>query len=132
MEKKSGLLSWIARIIIILAILFVSMFALDSFSQEKTFWQNASALLMHLIPSFVLLGILIVAWKWEKVGGTIFTITGLVLCVLVFMLNYRRNHSFWISLSIVLMICVPFVVAGVLLIISHYRKENESTVSLNS
>ena len=123
MEKRSGLLSWIARIIVILAILFVSMFASDSFMPGRTFLQNIAALFMHLIPSFILLGILIVAWKWEKVGGTILTIVGLVLCVLIFILNFQRNHSVWMSLSIVLMICVPFVAAGILFIISDKQKK---------
>ncbi|HUX94425.1 MAG TPA: hypothetical protein VMV47_01725 [Bacteroidales bacterium] len=127
MKTATKMLYWIPRILVILAIMFISMFALDFFLHGRTLLQNAAALLMNLIPSFVLLGILIIAWKWEKVGGTILTIVGLVLCVLIFILNFRRNHSVLISLSIVLMICIPFVVAGVLFIISHYRKEKESS-----
>ncbi len=129
METSVKLLHWIPRILVILAILFVSMFALDSFSSERTFWQNALALLIHLIPSFVLTGILIVAWKWEKIGGIMLTVVGVVLSVLVFMLNFKRNHSFWMSLLIVLMICIPFVVAGVLFIVSDYRKKKELRVN---
>jgi Tfp pilus assembly protein PilN len=125
METSVKLLHWIPRILVILAILFVSMFALDSFSAERTFWQNALAFLIHLIPSFVLTGILIVAWKWEKIGGIILTVVGIVLSVLVFILNFKMNHSFWMSLLIVLMICIPFVVAGVLFILSDYRKKKE-------
>jgi len=119
MKTATKMLYWIPRILVILAIMFISMFALDFFLHGRTLLQNAAALLMNLIPSFVLLGILIIAWKWEKVGGTILTIVGLVLCVLIFILNFRRNHSVLISLSIVLMICIPFVVAGVLFIISQ-------------
>ncbi len=125
MKTSVKLLHWTPRILVILAILFVSMFALDSFSSERTFWQNAGAFLMHLVPSFVLLGILIVAWKWEKVGGIILMAVGIIFSVLVFMLNFERNHSFWMSLLIVLMICMPFVVAGVLFIVSDYRKRKE-------
>jgi prolipoprotein diacylglyceryltransferase len=129
METSVKLLHWIPRILVILAILFVSMFALDSFSSERTLWQNAGAFLMHLVPSFVLTGILIVAWKWEKIGGIILTVVGIVLSILVFMLNFKRNHSLWMSLLIVLMICIPFVVAGVLFIISDYRKRKELQVN---
>lgn len=123
MKTSLKLLHWIPRILVILAILFVSMFALDSFSSERTFWQNAGAFLIHLIPSFILTGILIVAWKWEKTGGIVLTIVGLILSVLLFVLNFSRNHSVWISLSIVLTICIPFVIAGVLFILSSVRKK---------
>ena len=63
---------WVPRILCILAILLISMFALDSFSPERTFWQNLGAFLIHLIPSFALIALLIVAWKWELPGGIAF------------------------------------------------------------
>jgi prolipoprotein diacylglyceryltransferase len=126
MKTSTKVLYWTARILCILAILFVSLFALDSFSSERTFWQNTTAFLMHLIPSFVLLAVLIVAWKWEKVGGIILTILGLALCIFVFILNYKRNHfSVATSLLNTLMITIPFVLAGILFILSHYRKKKE-------
>jgi uncharacterized membrane protein YhaH (DUF805 family) len=101
------------------------MFALDSFSSERTFWQNTAAFLMHLIPSFVLLAVLIISWKWEKVGGIILTIIGLAWTVFVFILNYKRTHSVATSLWIILMLALPFVLAGILFILSYYRKKKE-------
>ena len=53
---------WLPRIICIIAILFISVFALDAFQPELTVWQQIQAFAMHLIPSFVLLLILIIAW----------------------------------------------------------------------
>jgi len=125
MKTSIKLLHWTPRVLVILAILLVSMFAFDSFSPERTLWQNTFAFLMHLLPSFVLIAILVVAWKWEKVGGIILTIVGIVLSGLIFMLNFKRNHSVWMSLLIVLMVCIPFVVAGVLFIVSDYKKKKE-------
>ena len=57
MKTSTKALYWTARILCILAILFVSLFSLDSFSSERTFWQNTTAFLMHNIPSFILLAI---------------------------------------------------------------------------
>ena len=126
MKTSTKVLYWTARILCILAILFVSLFALDSVSSERTFWQNATALLMSLIPSFVLLAALIIAWKWEKTGGIILTIIGLALSIFVFILNYKRNHfSVANSLKNALILAIPFVLAGVLFILSHYRKKKE-------
>jgi uncharacterized membrane protein len=125
MKTSTKLLHWIPRILVILAILFVSLFALDSFSSERTFWQNTAAFLINLIPSFVLIAILIVAWKWEYGGGIALTIIGVLFSISVFMLNLKRTHSVGTSLLIVLMICIPFVLAGILFIISHFHKKKE-------
>jgi hypothetical protein len=125
MKTSTKVLHLAPRILCILTILFMSLFALDSFSAERTFWQNSAAFLMHLIPSFVLLAVLIVAWKWEKAGGIILTIIGLVWCIFVFILNFKRTHSVTTSLIIILTLGVPFVLAGILFIISHFRKKGE-------
>ena len=126
MKTSTKILQWTPRILCILAILFISLFALDSFSSERTFWQNTGAFLMHLIPSFVLLAILIVAWKWENIGGIILIIVGVVLCVYTFNLNYNQRHfTLWQSIINVSMLCLPFVLAGILFILSHRAKKKE-------
>ena len=114
---------WLPRIICILAILFVSMFALDSFAPELSFLQQIGGFLIHLIPSFILLAVLIVAWKWEFAGGLIFTILGIALSPFVYSMNYKMNGSVWMSLLVILMITIPFVIVGVLFIVSHFLKK---------
>lgn len=123
MKAAIKILHWLPRLLGILAILFISMFALDAFEPGRTVWQQLGAFLVHMIPSFVLLGILLVAWKWELIGGLIFTVIGLVFTPVIFMHNYRMNGSLWMSTGIVLMITIPFVVVGVLFIMSHYKKK---------
>ena len=126
MKTSTKVLYWTARILCILAILFVSLFALDSFSSERTFWQNTTAFLMHLLPSFVLLAVLIIAWKWEKVGGIILTILGVAFSIFIFVFNYKRNHfPVMTCLLQTLAVAIPFVLAGILFILSHYRKKKE-------
>jgi hypothetical protein len=93
MKTYKGLIHWLPRIICILAILFVSIFAFDSFSPGLTIWQQLGAFFMHLIPSIVLTALLLVAWKWEYIGGIIFTIIGIGLSPLLFLKNYHMNHS---------------------------------------
>jgi len=125
MATSTRLLHWAPRCLCILAILFVSMFALDSFAPGLSIWQQLGAFLIHLIPSFVLLALLLIAWKREFAGGIVLATTGLVLSVPVFALNYRRTHSVGMCLYIILVITMPFVVAGVLFIVSYYRKKRE-------
>ena len=125
MKRSIIVIHWIPRIICMLAILFISMFAADAFAPGLTIWQQIGAFLMHLIPSFILLAFLIVAWKWELIGGVIFTAIGVVLSPLIFQHNYAMNQSVSMSLSIVLMITFPFIVVGVLFIISHFMKKKQ-------
>lgn len=68
---------WLPRILAILFIVFISMFALDVFSEPN--WPLA--LFMHLIPSYLLITITIIAWKNEVLGGFLFLIAGFVLLI---------------------------------------------------
>ena len=131
MKSSIRLFHWLPRIICILAILFVSMFALDSFSPGHTIWQQLGTFFIHLIPTYVLTAILIVAWKWEKIGGIIFIVIGLALSPFVFILNYNRTHSVWVSLFIIAMITFPFVVVGILFITSYNMKKKSLQVTVN-
>ena len=115
-KTTKQLLFWSPRVICILAILFISIFAADAFES------GLSAVLIHLIPSFVLITFLIIAWKWEFIGGIIFTLIGLGLTPFIFMLNYNRNHSIFDSLLTLLLITFPFIVVGILFIVSHLLK----------
>ncbi len=127
MENSIKLYHWLPRIICILAILFVSMFALDSFAPELTLWQQIGGFLIHLIPTYILIAVLLIAWKWEYVGGILFTILGIAFCIAVFILNNHRNHNtIWQSFGIALMIAFPFVIVGVLFIVSHNKKKQNN------
>jgi hypothetical protein len=101
------------------------MFALDSFGPGRTIWQQIGAFLIHLIPSYILIAFLIIAWKWEFIGGIIFMLLGIVLSPFVFIWNYNMNHSFGMSLGIIASITIPFVIIGILFLVSHRtRKRN--------
>lgn len=123
MKKSVKIIQWLPRIICILAILFVSLFAIDAFEPGHTIWQQLGAFFMHLIPSFILISILIIAWKWELTGGIIFIIIGLVLTPFVFSMNYKMNESIWMSLGIIASITIPFVVVGILFTLSYQLKK---------
>jgi hypothetical protein len=99
------------------------MFALDSFGPNLTPWQQIGAFIIHLVPSFVLLSILLVAWKWELTGGILLTVMGLLASPWIYHLNYRRTQSVSTSLLILLMITFPFILTGILFIISHYARK---------
>jgi hypothetical protein len=123
MKNAVSLFHWIPRVLCILSILFISIFAFDSFAEGLSIWQQLAAFFIHLIPSFFLLIILLVAWKWEFTGGILFILIGLVLTPFIYHLNYSMNNSIMMSIGIVMMITFPFVVVGVLFIISNKMKK---------
>jgi hypothetical protein len=123
MTGKIKIVYWVPRILCILAILFVSMFALDSFDPGLTFWQQIGGFFIHLIPTYILTAMLIVAWKWELPGGILFMATGLGLSPFIFSMNYHMNHSVLMSLGVILMINFPFILTGGLFILSHFLKK---------
>ncbi len=102
MKTSDKILYWSPRIICILAIALISLLAADSFGPGRSIWQQLAAFFMHLIPSFVLLAILLVAWKWELIGGILLTAVGLGLSPFIYMLNFKRTHSVGMSLVSVL------------------------------
>jgi hypothetical protein len=126
---KEKLLFWTPRILCILAILFISMFALDAFDPALTLGQQLAGFAIHLIPSFVLVALLVVAWRWEFIGGIVFLIIGLGFTPLIYLHNFNMNHSVWISLSIVLLITFPFIVVGLLFLLHHRLKNKNLTLS---
>ena len=120
MNKKAlKLIYWLPRIICILAILFVSLFALDAFEAGKTIWQQIATFLIHMVPSFILLIFLLIAWKWEFLGGIIFILIGVGFSPWIFMHNYKMNNTIGMSLVTILLITFPFVLVGILFLISH-------------
>jgi uncharacterized membrane protein YhaH (DUF805 family) len=105
------------------------MFAGDAIEEGRSIWLNAGALFIHLIPTIILLSILLLAWKYELIGGIVLTVTGLAFSGIVFSMNFSRLHSAGESLGIAAMICLPFVVAGILFIASHFVKKKEKISS---
>jgi hypothetical protein len=75
-QPLKRLLFWSPRILCILFAAFLSLFALDVFDGRHGFWQTMLALLMHLIPVFVLILALVIAWRWEWVGAVLYAAAG--------------------------------------------------------
>jgi hypothetical protein len=121
MKNSVNHFHWIPRILSILGILFISIFAFDAFAPGKSLLTEIRDFAIHLIPSFVLLFFLILSWKHELAGGILFLLAGLLFIPLIYSINYQRTQSFWMALGIVLIINLPFIITGILFILS-YRK----------
>lgn len=96
-------LTWLARMLAIAGILFVSLFALDAPVSGKPWHENVTAIFMHLLPSFALIACLVIAWRWTLLGGVLFVLAGASPLALV-------ANPPWINL----VLGAPFLLAGLL------------------
>lgn len=102
-KRSRKLLLWTPRIFGILVCLFLSLFALDAFGSGKTFIQALPDFAIHVFPMLVLLAVVGVSWRWEWVGGLVFT--GLAMAYVYF----ARDHVSWIPV-----IAGPLLIVGAL------------------
>ena len=85
------LLYWLPRVLTILFALFISIFALDVFDEGYSVGETIIALFMHLVPTFIVVIVLLIAWRWERIGAALF-----IALALLFMLMSRGEG--WIIL----------------------------------
>lgn len=76
--QLAAIIHWTPRIASIVIIFFITLFSLDVFGEGGTLLEQLGAFVMHSIPSLVLIGLLIFAWRRPVVGFIAFLIAGLV------------------------------------------------------
>jgi len=76
------ILFWSPRILTIIFILFLALFAFDVFEGEQSLIKKLGGFLIHLLPNFVLILLLMVAWKHEWIGTIAFTLAGIAYIIM--------------------------------------------------
>lgn len=92
------------RVLCILFTLFLSVFALDVFSEDYSFREAILALLRHLVPTYLVVIVLVIAWRWERVGAILFAALALFFLI-------ASGGSSWI-------ISGPLFLVGVLFLLN--------------
>ncbi len=111
--NRKNTIYWLPRIISIAFVLFLSLFALDVFT-EYTGWNLVIAIFIHLLPSLILLGVIVISWKYDLVGAIIFL--GFAVFY-VCMAGFNRPWSWYACIS------GPAVVIGILFLVSWFQKK---------
>ena len=108
-------LFWTPRVLCILFAMLLSLFASDVFSEGFGFWRTILALLIHLVPVYIVVIALVIAWRWEWVGAILF----IALALFYLVGSWGRFH--W---SAYLVISGPLVLLGVLFLFNWiYRAQ---------
>jgi hypothetical protein len=120
--KLKSIIFWTPRILTILLAAFLMIFSLDEFSGQKSFWQIALGLLMHNLPSIILLLVLILAWRKEWTGAIIYSLFGLLY------LFTNLGHMHW---SVIVLIPGPLVLIGLLFLLAWYKARRTESLTLH-
>jgi hypothetical protein len=97
-------LFWTPRVLCILFAMFLSLFAIDAFDEGYSFGETIIAFLIHLIPTYIIVISLAIAWRWEWAGAILF------ITLAVFNLVLSKSGSWVIS--------GPLILLGVLFLVS--------------
>lgn len=108
LSKGKTIVHWLPRAAAILFIIFMSLFATDVFTEGYPFFQALLGFLIHLIPTFLIVIALVIAWRWPRTGGLLFALLG-VATIFAFD-TYEHVISF-------LLISMPLFVVGALFIL---------------
>ena len=99
------------RILGIIFIAFLSLFALDTFSEDWPWYEKIIGSFIHLLPSFVLTVFLVMAWKKYLFGSLMFIAGG----VFYIFLSWGKMELFTYFI-----ISGPAFLVGTLFILDKY------------
>ena len=119
MRDVSKLLYWPPRVLSILFILFLALFSLDVFTPGAGVWEIVVGLLMHNIPVIILTAVLIVAWRYEWIGGVAFILAGIAYIVAV----ANGELPWYVALSWSMTIAGPAFLIAVLFFANWFTKQ---------
>ena len=110
--KKNEIILLTARILSIVFACFISIFALDVFDEENEFWNTIPRLILHLIPTFIIILIIIFSWYRPLIGGLFYTFLGIVYIL------YSWGKFDW---TVYFIIAGPLFFLGILYFIYLYQ-----------
>ncbi len=104
----------IARGLTILFMIFTATFALDSINESRSFPEILPDFVAHLTPTFVLLTIFLLAFRWEWIAAIGF-------CGIAAYYSYESiSHPSW-----VLVIAVPLFILGLLYFFAWFQQRGK-------
>jgi hypothetical protein len=98
--------------------MFLSLFALDVFSEGYGFGRTVLALLIHLVPVYIVVIVLVIAWRWEWVGAILFIVLSLLY------LAFNRGGLHW---GVFLAIPGPPFIIGISFLLNWIFKNRSQT-----
>jgi hypothetical protein len=98
------ILRWVPRALGVAYAVFISLFAFDVWGMGSGFWEELAGFLIHLMPTYVVVIALIIAWRWPWAGGALF-------------IGLAGGFSLvfgWREVGVLLTMALPLVLIGLL------------------
>ncbi len=116
MQKSTrAILFWTPRILTIVFAAFISLFALDVFGGGLGFWRTLLALIIHLVPTFLIIIFLVLAWRWEWIGAVVYIALGILYIIVA----YGR-----FPVITYVIISGPLFLIGILFLLNWFFRKN--------
>ena len=94
-KKKTPTMIKVARLVGFAFAAFLSVFAMDVFAEPGTVLEILTALLMHLIPTFLVLAVVLISWKREWLAALLFILLD------VFYISITWNRVPWVGFGVI-------------------------------
>ena len=124
---RAKLFFWLPRVLGVLAISLIGVLSVDLTNGEIDSATQLQSLVIHLVPTYLLLIFFLVATRWENVGGVFFLVIGLLASPYLFFGNYNMGYSFAESFGRILSVTIPLVFVGILFILNYENKRRMLT-----
>lgn len=124
MKKVGKVLYWTPRLQSILYICFLTLFSFDVFEQGKSVGEILLGLLIHNIPSIILIILLLISWRKEIVGAVGYFVVGLIYIGLVIFNVIDSGLPWYLAITWSITIAAPALLIGVLFLI-NWKKRNK-------
>ncbi len=111
-DTSTRAMQWTPRILGILYAAFVSLFALDVFGQGTSFSETIVGLLIHLVPTYIIVAALVVGWRWPVWGGIAFVASGIAF-----------NLFFQNEWAVTLLLTGPLFLIGALFLLDAWLEQ---------
>ncbi len=108
-KRGNNLLYWKPRVLALIYIIILSLFSLEVFRFNYTLSEFVTAFFLSLSPALVIGFFLVIAWRMEELGGSLFILLGIIL-----FLRYSRSQSYLTNF----LIAAPLILIGMLFIVN--------------
>jgi hypothetical protein len=116
---NQAIVRWVPRVLGLAFAAFLAIFALDVFDESLGIGGTIVALAIHLIPTWLVLAAVALAWKHEIAGGVAFFLLGAA---------YVAMAGSRFPVSTILLIAGPPVAIGVLFILASRLTRKQPTI----
>lgn len=117
MTISEKFLYWTPRVLSLAFVGFLSIFALDVFSEGVSL-AALGGFVVHLLPSLVLLAAVLLAWKREWIGAVIFIGFGIFY---IWSVGFSRPWSWYASIA------GPSLLVGILYLVGWLKHRGHPT-----